>query len=71
MDIKFDNKQSPGKLFHAVGQDWKGRFTLILLRNKVDEARMVVDRIIPYMLHYNLVEALTLFDPEVVIKKEY
>ena len=43
---------------------------MIFLQNKADEARMVADGIIPYLLHYNSVEVLAFFDPEVVVEKE-
>ena len=53
MSIENTNKKTPEKLFHAVGQDWKGRFTFIFLRNKEDEARMIADGSIPYLLHHH------------------
>jgi len=48
MDTEIKNTATPGNLLHAVGQDWKGFFTFVFLRNKADEARMVADGIIPY-----------------------
>jgi len=70
MAIESTEPKTPGKLFHAVGQDWKGRFTFVFLKNKGDEARMVADGIIPYLLHYYPPEILQFFDPEAVIEKE-
>jgi len=70
MAIESTNTTTPGKLFHAVGQDWKGRFTFVFLRNKGDEARMVADGIIPYLLHYYPPDIIPFFDPEAVIEKE-
>ena len=70
MNIESTEPKTPGKLFHAVGQDWKGRFTFVFLKNKGDEARMVADRIIPYLLHHYHPEILQFFDPEAVIEKE-
>lgn len=49
MAIESTNTTTPGKIFHAVGQAWKGRFTFVFLLNKGEEARMVPDGIIPYL----------------------
>ena len=70
MNIESINTTTPENLFHAVGQDWKGRFTFVFLHNKADEARMVADGIIPYLLYYYPIDVLKFFDPEAVIEKE-
>ena len=49
MVIKSKHPATPGSLFHAVGQDWRGRFIVMFLQTKVAEAVMIMDGIIPYL----------------------
>ena len=51
MEIKSSNPKTPGNLYHAVGQDWKGMCTFVFLKSKENEARMVVDGIILFLNH--------------------
>ena len=70
MSIQSRNSQTPGKLFHAVGRDWKGRFVFNYLKNKAEEARMIINGLIPYLKHKYGEEVNVFFDPEAVIEKE-
>ena len=70
MEIKSSNPKTPGNLFHAVGQDWKGRYTFMFLKSKENEARMIADGIIPYLKHGYGSKVTSFFDPEVVAEKE-
>ena len=70
MSIQSRNPQTPGNLFHAVGRDWKGRFIFNFLKNKADEARMIVEGLIPFLQHEHGEVVNLFFDPEAVIEKE-
>ena len=50
MEIQSTNVQTPGNLFHAIGQDWKGRYTFNFLKSKATEASMITDGINPYLV---------------------
>ena len=50
MAIQSTNEATSGNLFHAIGQDWKGRFTFNFLKSKETEASMIADGIIPYLV---------------------
>ena len=70
MSIQSRNSQTPGNLFHAVGRDWKGRFVFNYLKNKAEEARMIINGLIPYLKHKYGEEVNVFFDPEAVIEKD-
>ena len=70
MSIQSRNPQTPGNLFHAVGRDWKGRIIFNYLRNKADEACMIIDGILPYLQYHHGSRVNLFFDPEAVIEKE-
>ena len=70
MSIQSKNPNTPGNLFHAVGRDWKGRITFNFLKNKAEEARMIVDGLIPYLQHKYGNTVNVFFDAEAVIEKE-
>ena len=70
MGIKSRDPTTPGNLFHAVGQDWKGRFILNFLKSKENEAAMISDGLIPYLRSEYGIQALQFFDPEAVVEKD-
>ena len=70
MTIQSKNPETPGNLFHAIGRDWKGRVIFNFLKNKADEAKMIIDGIIPYLQHEYGEQVNLFFDPEAVIEKE-
>lgn len=70
MAIQSTNKSTSGNLFHAIGQDWKGRFTFNFLKSKEVEASMIADGIIPYLVDCYGDQVLQFFDPEAVKEKE-
>jgi hypothetical protein len=70
MSIESRNPETPGNLFRAVGKDWKGRIIFNFLKNKADEARMIVDGLIPYLQYHHGEKIHSFFDPEAVIDKE-
>ena len=69
MAIESGEKSTPGKLFHAIGMDWKGRFTFNFFLNKQAEATMIADGIIPYLVHEHGDKVLQFFDPGAVREK--
>ena len=69
MGIKSSNPDTPGNLYHAVGQDWKGRYTFMFLKSKENEARMIADGIIPYLRNKYGDKVLYFFDPEAIVEK--
>ena len=70
MEIKSFNPSTPGSLYHAVGLDWKGRFIFLYLANKEEEATMIADGIIPFIIHHHGAEASSFFDPDALLEKE-
>ena len=70
MEVQSRNPKTPGNLFHAVGRDRKGRIIFNFLRHKADEARMIVDGLIPYLRHHHGDKVNLFFDPQAVIEKE-
>ena len=70
MAIQSTNKLTAGNLFHAIGQDWKGRYTFNFLKSKETEASMIADGIIPYLVECYGDKVLQFFDPEAVKEKE-
>ena len=50
--------------------DWKGRFVFSYIASKEEEATMIADGIISYILHHYGVEARSFFDPDALIDKE-
>ena len=70
MQIKSFNPDTPGTLFHSVGQNWKGRYIFNFLQSKASEAAMIVDGIIPYLFHYYGRNVHQFFDPGAVTEKE-
>ena len=70
MGIESRNPSTPGNLFHAVGKDWKGRIIFNFLKNKSDEATMIIDGLIPYLHFHHGASVYQFFDPEAVIDKE-
>ena len=70
MAIQSSNKMTAGNLFHAIGQDWKGRYTFNFLKSKETEASMIADGIIPYLVECYGDKVLQFFDPEAVKEKE-
>ena len=69
MAIPSGDKKTPGNLFHAIGMDWKGRYTFNFLKNKKEEATMIADGIIPFLVHLHGNTVLQFFDPEAVREK--
>ena len=63
MGIKSLNIYNPGNLYHAIGKDWRGRYMFISLKSKENEARMLADRIIPYLKHVYGGKVTNLFLP--------
>ena len=70
MEVQSRNPKTPGNLFHAVGRDRKGRIIFNFLRHKADEARMIVDGLIPYLRHHHGDKVNLFLDPQAVIEKE-
>ena len=70
MSIQSTNDLTPGNLFHAIGQDWKGRYTFNFLKSKETEASMIADGIIPYLVEIHGDQVLQFFDPDAVKEKE-
>ena len=70
MSINSSNPNTPGSLYHSVGLDWKGRYIFSFLAHKEEEAIMVADGIIPYILHHYGDEATSFFDPDALLEKE-
>ena len=70
MAITSTNKATPGPLYHSVGLDWKGRFMMTFLANKEEEAVMIADGIIPYIIHHHGIEASSFFDPDALLEKQ-
>ena len=70
MEIKSFNKETPGSLFHAVSQDWKGRYVFNFLESKTAEAAMIVDGLIPYLVHHYGKDVYPFFDNEALADKE-
>lgn len=70
MHIKSFNKATPGYLFHSVGQNWKGRYIFNFLQSKAEEAAMIVDGIIPYLVHCYGKDVYQFFDPGAIAEKE-
>ena len=70
MSIQSRNPDTPGNLFHAVGRNWKGRIVFNYLKNKADEAIMIIDGLLPYLQFHHGDRVNQFFDPEVVVEKE-
>ena len=70
MDIQSRNPNTPGNLFHAVGKDRKGRIIFNYLRHKAEEARTIVEGLIPYLQHHHGNKVNLFFDPQAVVEKE-
>ena len=70
MSIHSRNPDTPGNLFHAVGKNWKGRIVFSYLKNKTDEAIMIIDGLLPYLQFHHGERVNQFFDPEVVVEKE-
>lgn len=70
MAIVSTNPTTPGPLYHSVGLDWKGRFMLTFLAHKEDEAIMIADGIIPYIIHHHGNKASSFFDPDALLDKQ-
>ena len=70
MKIQSTNPQTPSNLFHAVGRDWRGRIIFNYLRNKANEACMIIDGLIPYLQHQYGDQVNLFFDPEALSEKE-
>ena len=69
MKIQSANSKTPGKLFHVIGQDWKGRYAINFLKYKEEEATMIADGIITFLVDGYGDLALQFFDLEAVIEK--
>ena len=69
MEIQSNNKDTPGPLFHGVGQDWKGRMVFSFLANKSNEGSMIAEGIMPYLRHFYGNKVDQFFDPEAVVSK--
>ena len=53
MVIQSNNKETPGTLFHGVGQDWKDRIVFSFLSNKPNKGSMIVEGIMPYLRYFH------------------
>lgn len=61
MAIQSTIKSTPGNLFHAIGHDWKGKYTCNFLQSKTTGASMRANEITPYLVEVNVDQVLQIF----------